>query len=177
MRYLPSAHFHTAMLCAASMPTVTRSLPLQLKFTAQTPLVWNPCMTDSVSLDIASHTWTQGSVPIWPVAIMFYKTTDLSQRLKSETMWRSSETTWNAKLTPTPPQLHYSIGSKFIFKIQWNRALRQHLNTTTSYFSPSFGPDKRSVNFLSENIVDMTTSLIRPTTTFWSLQPSFSLPR
>lgn len=74
MHYLPSAHFHTAMLCAASMPTVTRSLPLQLKFTAHTPLVWNPCMTDKVSLDVASHTWTQGSVPIWPVATMFCQT-------------------------------------------------------------------------------------------------------
>ena len=86
MHYLPSVHFHTAMLCAASMPTVTRSLPLQLKFTAHTPLVWNPCMTDKVSLDVASHTWTQGSVPIWPVATMFCQTQhNLFQNVKSKT--------------------------------------------------------------------------------------------
>lgn len=86
MHYLPSAHFHTAMLCAASMSTVTRSLPLQLKFTAHTPLVWNPCMTDKVSLDVASHTWTQGSVPIWPVATMFCQTQhNLNQYVKSKT--------------------------------------------------------------------------------------------
>ena len=86
MYYLPSVHFHTAMLCAASMPTVTRSLPLQLKFTAHTPLVWNPCMTDKVSLDVASHTWTQGSVPIWPVATMFCQTQhNHVQNMKSKT--------------------------------------------------------------------------------------------
>ena len=73
---LPSAHFHTAILWAASIPTVTKSFPLQLKCAAHTPLVWKPCITDKVSFDKASHTCTQGSVPIWPVATMFYKTVE-----------------------------------------------------------------------------------------------------
>lgn len=66
---LPSCHLHTANEWFWSMPTVSNSFPDALKFTEQTPLVWNPRMRDNVSLVSAFHTLTAGVSPIWPVAI------------------------------------------------------------------------------------------------------------
>lgn len=59
---LPSCHFHTVTVCSWSRPTDSRSFPVALKLTEQTPPEWKQRSTDSVCLVMASHTWMDGDV-------------------------------------------------------------------------------------------------------------------
>lgn len=49
-------------VCSESRPTDSRSLPVALKLTEQTPPEWKQRSTESVCLVIASHTWMDGEV-------------------------------------------------------------------------------------------------------------------
>lgn len=59
---LPSCHFQMVTVCSGSRPTDSRSFPVALKLTEQTPLEWKQRSTDSVCLVMASHTWMDGDV-------------------------------------------------------------------------------------------------------------------
>ena len=111
------------MLWAASIPTVTRSLPLQLKCTAHTPLVWKPCITDNVSLDTASHTWTQGSVPIWPVATIFCKIYIWWIRTSADNKQSHSAKCFPVfrYLTLAPVTCFPALGTGYMFSRAWHR--------------------------------------------------------
>lgn len=49
-------------VCSGSRPTDSRSFPVALKLTEQTPPAWKQRSTDSVCLVMASHTWIDGDV-------------------------------------------------------------------------------------------------------------------
>lgn len=59
---LPSCHFHTVTVCSWSRPTDSRSFPVALKLTEQTPPEWKQRSTDRVCFVMASHTWMDGDV-------------------------------------------------------------------------------------------------------------------
>lgn len=59
---LPSCHFQMVTVCSRSRPTDSRSFPVALKLTEQTPPEWKQRSTDSVCLVMASHTWMDGDV-------------------------------------------------------------------------------------------------------------------
>lgn len=51
------------MVCSGSTPTDSSSLPVALKLTYPTPLVWAQRRIDRVCLLMASQTWMEGVVP------------------------------------------------------------------------------------------------------------------
>lgn len=59
---IPSCHFQMVMVCSGSKPTDSRSFPVALKLTEQTPPEWKQRSTDKVCLVMASQTWIDGEV-------------------------------------------------------------------------------------------------------------------
>lgn len=51
-------------VCSWSRPTDSKSFPVALKLTEQTPPEWKQRSTDRVCFVMASHTWMDGDVAI-----------------------------------------------------------------------------------------------------------------